>query len=132
MKKFYVIENEKPNFYHQDLIVRDRQGNTHTQMIYRSEPQIPTGTKIKEYRCNDFVALNMATSYKIKGKRYIDIHRFPQSQSAIKSFWQDLSFFDRIVLNAELMQALLQRGIMPTLSKNTNLRLFTTDFQYTR
>ena len=69
--------------------------------------------------------ITIATSYKIKGRRYITLNLSPYCHvSTIKHFYKRFSAIDSFRFNIDLIQALSQQGIMPSLNKNTNLRLF--------
>lgn len=125
MKEFTVIENLGVHAFHQDLNVR-RPDNTELKTVVgRSMPVFKAGDKIKIYESNSkYLPIELARSYKLNGRRYIDLQMQPRTDSGIAKIYKDLSFFDAVRLNWDIVQALCQRRIMPTLSKYTNMRLF--------
>lgn len=126
MEKWYVKESTPPksNYLCQTLTLC-LNNNIPERTIVVNSPHVPVGTKIKIYTDKKYKYLTIATSYKIKDRRYITLNLSPYSSvSSIKHFYNRFSAVDGIRFNIDLIQALSQQGIMPSLNKNTNLRLF--------
>ena len=132
MDKYKVIENSKNRpgnelTFFQTVTIQGKFGKVKTVLVDCSQPKIPVGTTFKVYETaasQSVVQLRVAVSYKVNGKRFVNIYRRPITQSAIKEFWEDLSFWDRFCLHSDIKQALRQRGISPALNRNSNLQLF--------
>lgn len=126
MEKYYVTKVENHQQFCQIVTIKNKSGQTEVVTVGHSIPEIPLGTKFKVYktRHKEPFSLSLAHSYKIKGKRFINLAQQPTSIYGIKhAFWNKLKGFDCIQLNHDIKQVLRQRDIKPSLNKNTNLIL---------
>ena len=126
MEKWYVKESTPPK---SDCLCQTLtlclNNSIPERTIVVDSPHVPVGTKIKIYTEKKYKYITIATSYKIKGRRYITLNLSPYCHvSTIKHFYKRFSAIDSFRFNIDLIQALSQQGIMPSLNKNTNLRLF--------
>ena len=126
MEKYYVLNVDNHGFYSQSVTLKNKAGRLKQITVSHSVPDIPTGTKFKVYETKGSFAITQAYSYKVNNMRYVELPWRPTANHGIKKFWNDLSYFDRVRLHTDIKQALTQRGIVPALNKNTNLRLFLT------
>lgn len=131
MDKYYVIEADSDHNigFCQHIKIQNKQGAVKDVMPQHSIPKIPVGTKVKVYETanQEPFPLIMAYSYRINGKRFVNIDRVPKTTYAIDLFWSELGHFDCMRLHHDIKQALRQRGIAPAYSKHTNLRLLLGD-----
>lgn len=127
MKTYTVITNYDiyPDSLFQNVLLKDKAGRERTESINNAN-LIPTGTKVffYEYKKSSFIRLETAYSYKINGKQYIQLNQTPRIHTAIKHFWANMGYIDRIRLHRDIKKVLRQRKITPTLNRNTNLLLF--------
>ena len=126
MEKWYVKESTPPKSdYLCQTLTLGLKNNIQERTIVVNSPHVPVGTKIKIYTDKKYKYLTIATSYKIKDRRHITLNLSPYSSvSSIKHFYKRFSVVDGIRFNIDLIQTLSQQGIMPSLNRNTNLRLF--------
>lgn len=124
MKKYHVSAVDNHAFYSQSVTLKNKAGRLKQVTVSHSIPDIPIGTKFKVYETKGPFAITQAYSYKVNNMRYVELPWRPTTNHGIKKFWNDLSYFDRVRLHADIEQALTLRGIVPALNKNTNLRLF--------
>lgn len=126
MEKYYVtnVDNQDLALV-QKLELQHDKTKTYKQVVVPyTISKIPIGTKVKSYDTKGLFTTTMAYSYKVDNMRYVVLLWRPTTNHGIKKFWNDLSYFDRVRLNADIKQALRQHGVVPALNKNTNLRLF--------
>ena len=127
MDEYKVVKiNKNNNLFSKEVVLQDKQGNA-TTLVGAFNGVIPVGTKFKVYKTaaqQSIIQLRVAESYKVKGKRFVNIERKPITQSAIREFWEELDFCDRLRLHSDIKQALRHRGIAPALNRNSNLQLF--------
>ena len=126
MEKWYVKESTPPKSdYLCQTLTLALKNNIQERTIVVNSPHVPVGTKIKIYTDKKYKYLTIATSYKIKDRRYITLNVSPYSSvSTIKRFYERFSAIDSFRFNIDLIQALSQQGITPSLNRNTNLRMF--------
>ncbi|MBE6457453.1 MAG: hypothetical protein E7011_01430 [Alphaproteobacteria bacterium] len=122
MEKYYVYAVDNHGFFAQSVALKNKADRL-KQVTVSHFPDIPIGTKFKVYDTKGSFGITLAYSYKVNNMRYVDLPWRPTNHG-IKKFWNNLSFFDRVRLNADIKQALRQHGVVPALNKNTNLRLF--------
>lgn len=126
MEKYHVtnVDNQDTALA-QKLELQHDKTKTYKQVVVPySISEIPIGTKVKAYEIKGGLDITMAYSYKVNNMRYVALQWRPATNYGIKKFWNDLGYFDCVRLNADIKQALRQRGVVPALNKNTNLRLF--------
>lgn len=126
MEKYYVTDVESHEPFCQIVTLKNRQGQTETVTLNHSIPKIPIGTKFKVYQTanKEPFPLSLAHSYKIKGRRFVNIAHQPITKYGIKhNFWNRLTYLDCVQLNYDIKQALHGQGIKSALNKTTNLIL---------
>lgn len=143
MEKHLVVENKtemtddvRLRPLEQNLIVRGPDGKLYNRVCYNTVALFKPGDVIKVYKTNDaepIFNIEAACSYKLGGKRYVDLLREPlvvlhsgvmARDSALRDFYNDLSFADSVRLNHDIARVLLQRKIKPSIFKTNNLRMF--------
>lgn len=124
MEKYYVSAVDNHGVYSQSVTLKNKADRLKQVTVSHSIPDIPIGTKFKVYDTKGLFAITQAYSYKVNNMRYVELPWRPTTNHGIKKFWNDLSYFDRVRLHADIKQALRQHGVVPALNKNTNLRLF--------
>ncbi len=134
MIKYIVKANmsEGQDITRQDLdVINKSNGRLYTNMnIPRGTPLLKKGDTIKVYRTNyTFKPVDVAYSYKINGKRYVDLLQLPNTHLAEKTFYNLLGFWDAFKLNQDIAQVLRQRDIKPSFDWVTNLKLFLHEHQ---
>lgn len=146
MEKHIVVENktwhsEEAHLapLEQDIVVRRPDGVLCARSVYNMRGMFKPGDIIKVYKTNDKDAvlnLEVACSYKLGNKYYVDLKQVPiiclhsgvmVHDSGVRDFYKNIKFMDSMRLNRDIARVLWQRGIMPSLSKITNLRLFLGD-----
>lgn len=131
----YIVNANMSNgqdIEHQDLdVIKTSNGRLYTNMnIPRGKPLLKKGDAIKVYRTNyTFRPIDVAYSYKINGKRYVDLLQQPNTHFAEKTFYNLLGFWDAFRLNLDIAQVLRQRDINPSFNRVTNLKLFLREHQ---
>lgn len=124
MKKFTVVENLGDYAFTQELKVRNLDGEVSQILVGRSMPLFKPGDKVKVYETkNKYIPFEVARSYKVKGTTYVDLQIQPRTSLGIREIYEGLSFLDGVRLNHDVVRVLCQRGIFPSLSKYTNMRL---------
>ena len=125
MKKYIVINTDNQPPYCQEVTIQNVLGEKRVITLAHSVPSIPTGTKFNLYETanKEPFPLDMAYSYSINNKRFVQIPQKPKTMYAIENFWNTLGFWDGIRLHIDIMQALRRQKITPSLNKNTNLYL---------
>ncbi len=127
MEKYYVIESDDQHGigYCQHLKIKNKAGRVQDLLPPHSIPKIPVGTLVKIYETanQEPFPLTMAYSYRINGRRFVNISRAPYTKHGIEEFWSELNFFDCLQLHRDIKQALRNRDIVPAFNKNSNLQL---------
>ena len=120
----------------QNLIVRSPDGKLYKRYCYNTVAFFKPGDVIKVYKTNNaepIFNIEVACSYNLGGKHYVDLSREPLvllhsgvmiNDSALRDFYNDLSFVDSVRVNHDIARVLLQRRIMPSIFKTNNLRMF--------
>lgn len=124
MEKYYVLNVDNHGFYSQSVTLKNKAGRLKQITVSHSIPNIPVGTMFKcYYESADAkpFSLAMAYSYKINGRRFVELPRRPLTMSVVRKFWNELGFFDSARLHRDIKQVLRQRKLRPSLSKATNL-----------
>lgn len=92
--------------------------------VFRMVPMFRVGTTIKLYPIsNSLSSAYKAYSYKIGDKHFVDVQMMPVTDDGIVRFYDDMSWFDAVRLKYDVMCALHDRNIQPTLNAANNLRL---------
>lgn len=92
--------------------------------VYRLKPMFRVGTTIKLYPIsNPLSSAYKAYSYKIGDKHFVDVQMVPVTDNGLEHFYDDMSWFDAVRLKYDVMCALHDRNIQPTLNAANNLRL---------
>ena len=146
VEKYIVEENKtkitddvrlRPLF--QDFIVRRPDGVRCERSVQNMLSLFKAGDVIKVYKDKD--GLEMACSYKLGGRFYVDIKQQPIhvlysgvffDRRGTNDFFRKLSFMDGVRLNNDIVCVLMRRGVMPSLLWTTNLRLLLHDLWYGR
>ncbi|MBE6460027.1 MAG: hypothetical protein E7009_03535 [Alphaproteobacteria bacterium] len=124
MKKLTVIENLGDYALGQELKVMESGGWVSKILVGRSVPKFKSGDKIRVYETtHKYVPFEVARSYKLNDDMYVDIQMLPKTDRGIREIYEDLSFYDGVRLNWDIVRVLCRCGIFPSLSKYTNMRL---------
>ena len=107
---------------YQTVYLNGKKGHNRRVDITRTASKFEKGHAFKVYKTQ--LGLDYAYSYKLGGKRYVDLMQRPINMSAVEGFYEKLSMFDSILLNNDICSVLRRRGIKPTFNKMNNLRLF--------
>lgn len=93
--------------------------------IRRSFPLFKKGDVVNVYSFRGIDGLHAfkAYSYRLNGKMFVDIQTIPETQTEIEHFYDDLSWSDALRLKYDVMCALRNKNIKPTLDAANNLRL---------
>ncbi len=129
MKQYTVIKVDNHPPFSQVVTIKDALGETRVVTLGHSIPTIPVGTKFKVYETanKEPFPLDVAHSYRINNKRFVNIPHKPLTMYSVKKFWDDLGFLDSIRLQHDIRQDLRRQKITPALNKNTNLYLLLGD-----
>ncbi len=134
MQKYYVQSTDNSGLCQEVKVTAGKSpiAIKKTFLLNQSNP-LSVGTKIKAYSHNKGreagIDIILARTYKIQGKRYIDLMQNNPSDYFVDDFFDNLSFYDSVRLNWDFIQYLCQRKVVPALSKRSNMRLF---LQYTK
>ena len=125
MKKYQAIKTDNHAPFCQIVTIQNNVGETRVITLGQSIAAVPVGTTFKVYETmnKEPFPLEIAHSYKIDGKRFVNIPLQPITMDGIKRFWTQLSFWDSIRLQLDINQALHRQKIAPAFNKNTNLYL---------
>ncbi len=107
---------------YQTVYLNGKKGHNRRVDIHRTASKFEKGHAFKVYKTQ--LGLDYAYSYKLGGKRYVDLMQRPINMSGVEGFYEKLSMFDSILLNNDICSVLRSRGIKPTFNKMNNLRLF--------
>lgn len=112
-----VLDNK--SLFAQYVKAKNKQG-AEKMFCLRSTLPVKKGMFINMYEKKGIVKTTLAYSYKINGKRIVDLLRC----GSVNQFYDGVGFFDSCRLNHDICQALRAQGIIPSLNKKINLRLF--------
>jgi len=87
-------------------------------------PQV--GDVVKVFRSRQ-TGLDLAYSYRLGEKQFVDLMHVPLSNSSINAFYDNLTCSDAFRLNRDIKRVLVQRDVKPTWNKANNLRMFLRD-----
>lgn len=127
MKRYKVIDNSSCGTHQVLTVVRTCCGISSQREVFRAAPIIPVGTIINVYEMylKDIgMKTELAQSYKVDGKYYMDLFYAPINQSGIVKYCNSFCFLDGLRFNWDIARILRQRNISPSCNKYTNLRLF--------
>ncbi|MBR5153182.1 MAG: hypothetical protein IKW57_00070 [Alphaproteobacteria bacterium] len=125
MKKYQAIKTDNHAPFCQIVTIQNNVGETRVITLGQSIAAVPVGTTFKVYETmnKEPFPLEIAHSYKIDGKRFVNIPHQPTTMDGIKRFWTQLGFWDGVRLQLDIGQALHRQKIVPAFNKNTNLYL---------
>ncbi len=125
MEKYIAtkVDNHAP--FCQLVTIKNKAGESLVVTLNQGIAIVPVGTTFKVYETadQDPFPLAMAHSYKIDGKRFVNIPHQPITMDGVKRFWTKIGLMDSIRLQHDIRQALHRQKIAPALNKNTNLAL---------
>lgn len=121
MFKVTSVKYEDGDIY-QTVFLNGKKGYNCQKNIFRTNVKFEKGHAFKVYKTR--YGLDYAYSYKLGGKRYVDLMQVPTNMSGVESFYEKLCMVDSILLNNDICSVLCRRGIKPTFNKMNNLRLF--------
>jgi hypothetical protein len=113
----FVFDNK--SLFVQYVKAKNKRG-AEKMFCLRSTLPVKKGMFINMYEKKGIVKTTLAYSYKINGKRIVDLLRC----GSVNQFYDGVGFFDSCRLNRDICQALRAQGIKPTLNRKNNLRLF--------
>lgn len=121
MEKYFVERTLDYKFPFGKCVIAKNKDGYEKLFSLRSYLPVKRGTVINVYYDNKGIINSMfAYSYKINGKRVVDLVRRP----SVICFYKNLSFVDGCRLSCDIRQALKANGFVTVLSRKDNLRLF--------
>ena len=146
MEKHIVVDNKT---WHSDeaqlpplkqnIVVRGPDGVLRARSVYNVRGMFKRGDIIKVYKTDKKdSALNqeVACSYKLGDKYYVDLAQEPiislhggvaANNKIARDFYKNISVMDSVRLNHDVARVLWQNGMVPSLSRFDNLRMFLED-----
>lgn len=127
MHTYYVYQKIDENTFGQTIKLRDKNNQHYLEFTLPSHSKpLKLGQKIKIYKTNsnNTFRFMLAASYKINGTRQIYLVNKPITKCATQYLFDQMTTTDKIRFNFDLIEYLLQRKIMPSLSKYKNLQLY--------
>lgn len=124
MDKYYVDSIVKMN--KQEWINLERRSETKRLDSFLPSAMPKVGDVVKVFRSRD-TGLDLAYSYTLDGKQYVELTYTPLSNASINAFYDKCTFWDAFLLNRDIKRVLKQREIKPTWNKANNLRMFLRD-----